>query len=126
MIAKLIEPGAGGQRAREVLIVGDEFLIGRGSDCDLRLRDINISRHHCIIRIRPQEITLTDLGSSNGSYVNGHRVVSQTALKSGDEIQVAEFRFFLDLGEGDVLPESIPNVDPLANTFKITDVKKDV
>lgn len=123
MIAKLIEPGVAGEPAREIVIVGDEFLIGRGADCDLRLRDLNISRHHCLIRIRPDEITLSDLGSSNGTYVNGTRVVSQVALKSGDEITVADFHYYLDLGEGDAkLPENVRNVDPFARTFRLSDV----
>ena len=124
MIAKLIEPGVKGGRAREILISREEFLLGRGTDCDLRLSDINISRHHCLIRTRPEEITLADLGSSNGTYVNGHRVVSQVALKPGDEIRVGEFRFVFELGEGS-RPDSDPSMDPLAHTFKLGDFKKD-
>jgi len=100
MSARLIELGEKGDRAKEILLGGEEFLLGRGRDCDLRLRDANISRHHCMIRMRRDEVTLMDLGSSNGTFVNGNRVVSQTALKSGDEISLGEFRFYFDLGEG--------------------------
>lgn len=124
MTPKLIEPGGVGQKAREIPIHGEEFLLGRGSDCDLRLRDINISRHHCLIRVRPGQITLVDLGSSNGSYVNGTRVVSQADLKSGDELRLGDQRFFLDLGEGFSIPEKVADVDPLANTFRLAEVKK--
>jgi pSer/pThr/pTyr-binding forkhead associated (FHA) protein len=126
MTPKLIEPGAGGEPAREIPIQGSEFLLGRGSDCDLRLRDINISRHHCLIRLRPQEITLVDLGSSNGTFVNGQRVLSQLNLKSGDEIRLAEFRFFVDLGEGFAPGTQIPDVDPLAHTVRLSDLKKEM
>ena len=52
-----------------------------------------------MIRMRGGEITLMDLGSSNGTFVNGSRVISQTALKSGDEITLGDFRFHLDLGD---------------------------
>lgn len=124
MTPKLIEPGSAGQQAREIPIHGDEFLLGRGSDCDLRLRDINISRHHCLIRVRPGELTLVDLGSSNGSYVNGTRVVSQADLKAGDEIRIGELRFLVDLGEGVSAAENVPDVDPLANTIKLSDARK--
>ncbi len=98
MSGRLIELGAQGDRANEIRLGGEEFLLGRGSDCDLRLRDASISRHHCMFRIRRNEITLMDLGSSNGTFVNGCRVVSQMALKSGDEICLGDFRFCLELG----------------------------
>ncbi len=124
MIPKLIERGGKGKRDQEFQIRREEFLLGRGTDCDLRLSDINISRHHCLIRVRPDEITLVDLGSSNGTYVNGHRVVSQTALHSGDEIRVGEFCFIFEVGEG-TRPDHDPNViDPLAHTVRLGDVKK--
>ena len=123
MAAKLIEPGSKGESGREILMQREEFLLGRGTDCDLRLSDINVSRHHCLIRIRAEEIILSDLGSSNGTYVNGHRIVSQVALHSGDEIRVAEFRFVLDLGDV-ARPASDANIDPLAHTFRLGDVDK--
>jgi len=123
MPAKLIEPGVKGSRAREIVIGRDEFLLGRGTDCDLRLSDINVSRHHCLIRIRPEEVTLADLGSSNGTFLNGHRLVSQMALKAGDEIRVGDARFVFELGEGSGA-KSDSSIDPLAHTFRLGDVKQ--
>ena len=119
MTPRLIEPGSTAQQTREIAILGKEFVIGRGNDCDLRLRDPNISRHHCMIRVRPPEVTLVDLGSSNGSYVNGNRVIIQIALQSGDEIRLGGFRFVLDLGEGyDQLADKPPDVNPAAKTLR--------
>jgi pSer/pThr/pTyr-binding forkhead associated (FHA) protein len=124
MTPKLIEPGSQAQQTREIPIRGKEFVIGRGTDCDLRLRDPNVSRHHCMIRIRPDEVTLVDLGSSNGSYVNGTRVISQLALQSGDEIRLAEYRFILDLGvDRDKIQEKTPDVDPVAETVTLEEVR---
>jgi pSer/pThr/pTyr-binding forkhead associated (FHA) protein len=118
MTPKLIEPGDQAHQTREIPIHSKEFLIGRGTDCDLRLRDPNVSRHHCLIRIRPHEITLTDLGSSNGTTVNGTRVLSTVVLESGDEIRLGEYRFLLDAG-GDRHPlkGKTPDVDPVAETI---------
>jgi pSer/pThr/pTyr-binding forkhead associated (FHA) protein len=117
MTPKLIEPGGKAQQTREIPIRGKEFLIGRGNDCDLRLRDPNVSRHHCMIRIRPDEVTLHDLGSSNGTYVNGTRVISQAVLQSGDEIRLGEYHFILDLGvDRELIRDKTPDVDPLAKT----------
>jgi pSer/pThr/pTyr-binding forkhead associated (FHA) protein len=117
MTPKLIEPGGKAHQTREYPISGKEFLIGRGNDCDLRLRDPNVSRHHCMIRIRPDEVTLHDLGSSNGTSVNGTRVISQIVLQSGDEIRLGEYHFILDLGvDRDKIREKSPDVDPVAET----------
>ncbi|HWY85870.1 MAG TPA: FHA domain-containing protein [Gemmataceae bacterium] len=120
MNPKLIEPAVGAERTREISIPREEFLIGRGSDCDLRVNDEDVSRHHCLIRVRGQEATLSDLGSSNGTFVNGKRVLSQVALVSGDEIRLAKCRFLVDLGDK---PEGFFKMpaatDPLAETRKI-------
>ena len=68
----------------------DTFLIGRSEDSHFCLpQDRFFSRHHCILEIAPPQIFLRDLGSTNGTFVNGIRV--ETAhLKSGDRIQGGE------------------------------------
>lgn len=65
----------------------DTFLIGRTSDAHLCLPDDRFfSRHHCLLEIAPPRCFLRDLGSTNGTFVNGQRV-SETFLKHGDRIQ---------------------------------------
>src|SRR5260370_1006508 len=71
MSAKLIEHGDNLAERREIPITKDEFLIGRGPDCDLRLGVADISRHHCLVRVRGSEAVILDLGSINGTYLNG-------------------------------------------------------
>ena len=117
MTPKLIEPAVGMVRTREISIPKEEFLIGRGSDCDLRLNDEDISRHHCLIRVRGQEATLSDLGSSNGTFVNGKRVLSQVLLRSADEIRVGGCRFLVDLGD---TPKGVYNVPDAPNSLAVT------
>ena len=120
MTPKLIEPAVGMERTREVNISKEEFLMGRGPDCDLRVNDEDISRHHCLIRVRGQEATLSDLGSSNGTFVNGKRVLSQVALASGDEIRVGKNRFLVDLGDRPEGVYQVPDaIDSLAATRRI-------
>ena len=99
MKVRLIERSAGDKPAREIPISQSEFLIGRGTDCELRLSVADVSRHHCLIRLANNEATLEDLGSANGTYLNGQRVRSATVLHSGDLIQVAECQFVIDLGD---------------------------
>jgi predicted component of type VI protein secretion system len=122
MRPKLIEPG--GDREREIVIQGQEFLIGRGADCNLRLAVSAISRHHCLLRFQGAEATLSDLGSSNGTFVNDKRVRSQVALHTGDEIRVGSCRFVIDLGDGIDLGGA-PAKDAGATTCKLpADAKK--
>jgi eukaryotic-like serine/threonine-protein kinase len=65
----------------------DTFLIGRSDNAHLYLpEDRFFSRHHCLLEIAPPRCFLRDLGSTNGTYVNGQRV-QETFLKSGDRIQ---------------------------------------
>jgi serine/threonine-protein kinase len=68
----------------------ETFLIGRAETAHFCLPgDRYFSRNHCLLEIAPPQIFLRDLGSTNGTYVNGHRVES-VYLKSGDHIQGGE------------------------------------
>src|SRR5262245_31309079 len=98
---RLIERGSDPGQARAILLTQGEFLIGRGPDCYLRLSEKSISRHHCIIRQTPSgEVVVNDLGSSNGTFVNGQRLRSQVTLRSGDELRLGtSCTFILDLGD---------------------------
>jgi len=60
-------------------------LLGRGTDCDLRLVDAGVSRHHAEIRIEGPEIVLVDLGSTNGSFVNG-QPIRRVTLVDGSQV----------------------------------------
>jgi serine/threonine-protein kinase len=65
----------------------DTFLIGRSENAHLYLpEDRFFSRHHCLLEIAPPRCFLRDLGSTNGTFVNGERV-QEIFLKSGDRVQ---------------------------------------
>jgi DNA-binding response OmpR family regulator len=63
--------------------------IGRGADCEIVLPERPISRHHARIERRNQGYVLIDLGSRNGTHVNGQEVKEPYLLQDGDEIQIA-------------------------------------
>lgn len=68
----------------------ETFMIGRSEDSHFCLpQDRYFSRHHCILEIAPPQCFLRDLGSTNGTFVNGIRVET-CYLKSGDKIQGGE------------------------------------
>jgi hypothetical protein len=90
-------PGGPGGPARNVrLVSGDgrsyplsigSTVIGRGDQANMRLPDVGISRRHARLDFDGAQVVLTDLGSTNGTMVNGQRV-SAVALNPGDMIQL--------------------------------------
>jgi len=67
----------------------EEVTIGRSEDCDVVLAERQVSRHHAQIRRLDNQYVLEDLGSRNGTYVNGRQVIEPHILQDGDEIQIA-------------------------------------
>jgi hypothetical protein len=62
--------------------------IGRHDDCLIRIKSAQVSRRHCEVFEVSDKLTIRDLGSSNGTFVNGKKVSGQLALKPGDELTV--------------------------------------
>ncbi|MCD4550019.1 MULTISPECIES: FhaA domain-containing protein [unclassified Schaalia] len=62
-------------------------VIGRGSECDIVVNDTGVSRRHLELRITPTGVIATDLGSTNGTFVEGHKIDAAT-LVDGNEIVI--------------------------------------
>src|SRR5436305_8403073 len=73
-------------------VIKDMTLIGRQDDCDLRLDHKSVSKIHCVIVKTDGLLLLRDLGSTNGTRVNGTRV-RRPALLPNDKLSVANFHF---------------------------------
>lgn len=76
----------------------ETVVLGRGEDADLMLPNISVSRHHAQILWDGQAASIKDLGSSNGTLVNG-KLVETVALSSGDEILLGKFNLVY-MGDG--------------------------
>src|SRR6476661_7081746 len=76
---------------RDVQLDRDVVVIGRSSGCDIVLDDPNVSRRHAEVRRLGEGFSLVDLGSTNGTEVNGQRV-GETSLMNGDVIGVGTTR----------------------------------
>jgi pSer/pThr/pTyr-binding forkhead associated (FHA) protein len=72
----------------EMAVRTPECSIGRSHECDLRLACPMVSRRHCELIVRGQELTVRDLNSRNGTFVNGLRVTGERRLLSGDELEM--------------------------------------
>ncbi len=74
-------------------ITPQETIVGRSSDCNLWIEDSTISRKHFKIILNKGCVEIEDLGSTNGTYINGDRI--QTAILSdGDKIQISQDSIF--------------------------------
>lgn len=80
----------GGQERREVFDK-NEISIGRVQGNDLLLPKGNVSKRHARIVFRDGRFIVTDLKSTNGSYVNGHRIAQATIVREGDKIYIGDF-----------------------------------
>lgn len=82
----------------------DEFIVGRGSDCHIMLPERQVSRHHIKILHENGRYILHDLGSKNGTYLNGTQIKGTAPLQDGDEIQIALCVKLVFVGTGATLP----------------------
>lgn len=80
----------------EVVLDRDRIVVGRGRKADLALAEATISRAHAAIGYDEDGFFVEDLGSTNGTMVNGARVARQH-LKSDDEIQMGKLRIGVSL-----------------------------
>ena len=72
----------------EIPLPEGEHLIGRGEDCRIRSNSTRVSRHHALIRVSSERLLVEDLGSRNGTWVNGRRLAGPAELRAGDAVRV--------------------------------------
>jgi adenylate cyclase len=87
--------------------------LGRHPNNTIQLLDKIVSKEHCIIELRGETYVLRDLGSLNGTFINGERVRGEAALKHGDEIALGATRGRFE--EGPALHGVAPMGGPVAN-----------
>lgn len=75
----------------------ERVTIGRQSGCTITIRDTNVSREHAQLRRRPNGWTIRDLGSTNGTKLNGVRVESEQMLANGDVIMLGAMKVTFEI-----------------------------
>lgn len=87
--------GPGGQRVR-LFDLGDELMVGRSAKCQIVIEDTYASQVHSRVFRRNGQYFLEDMGSTNGTYLNGRKVVAPTPVNRGDKARIGrtelEFR----------------------------------
>jgi predicted component of type VI protein secretion system len=79
----------GRRPGQRIFVEHANFVIGRDEECDLVIADRQVSRRHARIRLEDSQYLLEDLGSKNGTFVNGQELARPQVLQDGDEIQIA-------------------------------------
>jgi pSer/pThr/pTyr-binding forkhead associated (FHA) protein len=88
----------GGPLSGQSLRLARKLLIGRAEDCDLRIESDFVSRYHCILLLDEYSLRLRDLGSKNGTFVNGCRIgTNAIILLHDDNIWIGEVNLLIDL-----------------------------
>jgi serine/threonine protein kinase len=86
-----------GQGGKQVRLSLPSTVIGRGTECDLVLKSSDVSKRHCRILLRHDQAEIEDLGSRNGTLLNGEEV-RRAVLADGDEIDIAGHVFRVQMG----------------------------
>jgi pilus assembly protein CpaF len=102
----------GGQERREVFDK-NEISIGRVQGNDLLLPKGNVSKRHARIVFRDGRFIVTDLKSTNGSYVNGHRIAQATIVREGDKIYIGDFILKVEAMSGPSAAPQTPDRRPI-------------
>jgi predicted component of type VI protein secretion system len=82
---------------------------GRQEDCQLRIKSSQVSRKHCQFFEKNGFLLIKDLGSSNGSFVNGERIQGQRVLEPGDEIAIGPINFRVEKIGAAAMPAEAPS-----------------
>ena len=80
----------GNQTGLTADLAGGMIMIGRGADCQLILEDDYVSTRHARVVSTPNGIYVEDLGSTNGTYVNGQRITAPTTITLADSVRIGK------------------------------------
>jgi pSer/pThr/pTyr-binding forkhead associated (FHA) protein len=104
----------------QIYTFADEAVIGRGAGADVSIPDPSISRRHALARLEGKTVVLEDLGSANGTFLNGGPVRSATRAEHGDTLRFGAVEVELRIDEG-----GDPMADPIATPTQILNADGD-
>src|SRR5207245_3812220 len=87
----VMEPGTPGSRT--IQLRHAETVVGRRRDCGVRVVAREVSRRHCLVSFQDGYVSVQDLDSINGTYLNGRRIVGRQVVRPGDHLEVGPVIF---------------------------------
>lgn len=97
MLQAELKVTSGKQAGNVIPLTSGKFLVGREEDCHLRPNSDLISRHHCVFTLDEYALRIRDLGSTNGTLVNGEKIRGGVVLKPGDIVSIGKLEFEVSL-----------------------------
>lgn len=76
-----------------------ELVLGRDPECSVSIDDGYLSRRHCLVACRGEQVLVKDLSSYNGTWVNGQRMHEECFVLPGDVLKIGRTRLFVDFGD---------------------------
>jgi predicted component of type VI protein secretion system len=110
------------QRSSRVELGSNRMSVGKASENDIALDDPSVSHLHAVLEHFPAGWCVTDLGSSNGTWLNGKRIWSSRRVRHDDEIRVGETRLLFRDTTGAAQPQTEVDNAPPAVTARERDV----
>ena len=104
----------GKHQGKMIPLTTKKFLVGREQDCHLRPNSDLVSRHHCVFSIDDYAIRLRDLGSTNGTRVNGTNLRGEVILKSGDRVSIGKLDLEVVIRQSQGKSAAVPSAAPQA------------
>jgi len=89
-VGHLILQGTEGD-PQQWLVSEGSLTLGRAKECQISIADTRLSRHHTQVRCEGRRVVISDLGSVNGTFVNGARILEPQELHHGDRVRVGPF-----------------------------------
>jgi pSer/pThr/pTyr-binding forkhead associated (FHA) protein len=90
-----LEIKRGSKKTRAIRLRREETLVGRQEGCDMRIPSAAVSRKHCRLSFRDGYLRVEDLGSSNGTFLNGDRIEGIHPVKPGDLLEIGPITFLV-------------------------------
>lgn len=107
----------GAHQGKIIAVPGTQFIIGRDEGCHLRPASPAISKKHCAVFIKNDQVFVRDMGSTNGTFVNDELVQGDVLVKSGDRLRAGPLDFVINLlpgpkSDSTPLPDALKAVTP--------------
>jgi hypothetical protein len=102
---------AGPLNGQRWILKGD-IIVGRDDICQVVIQSRQVSRYHARFVSMPEGVQLEDLGSKNGTHINGQEVMEPVMLRDGDVIQIAFAQQFVFLSSDSTMPLELPVGEP--------------
>ena len=111
-----------GSSAGSAVPLQKELVVGRDATCNLQPDDLEVSRRHCTFSFDGKGVVLTDLGSANGTFLNGQEVHGAVPVKDGDQVKIGGSVYLVQLGDANAWEHRVRSV-AMTTMVNETDLK---